>query len=209
MTVATIRTGHLNRMLGITVDGDTLPWTTAERDALIGQALTQLYPDLGKRASGTVALDQTSDVYTVPAALQTGRISRIEVEQSSGGTTTRVDRVVKWRPYSDTQVRIAPLLATDSSVVLRFFGFAPYAVADPLDIPTRLEVVVAMRAASLAFGDEAGGLGNYRRQQGLDQSRVVDYATAVGLSAYWERRYFEAIEKDPSRIGLAPRAGTR
>ena len=206
MTVATIRTGHLNKFLGIAADGDAIPWTSADRDIFIGDALAQTWPDIGKRASGTVATSQASDVYTIPTALSGGRISRIELEYSSGGVTGRVDRVTDWQIYSDTQVRISPMLA--SGCTLRFFGFVPFLV-DATDIPGRLEPVIAMRAAAIAFGAAGGMMGNYKRQQGLDQSRVVDYQTLVGLSAYWERRYFEQIQKDPASLSYAPRRGRR
>jgi hypothetical protein len=208
MTVATIRTGHLNKFLGITADGDTIPWPAGDRDIFIGDALSQTWPDIGKRATGVVATSQASDVYTIPSALSGGRISRIELEQTDGGVTSRVDRVTGWQLYSDTQVRVAPLLATISGLNLRFFGFVPFLV-DGTDIPLRLEPVIAMRAAGLAYGAEAGMMGNYKRQQGLDQSRVVDYQTLVGLSAYFERRYFEQIQKDPSALSYAPRRGRR
>ena len=209
MTVATIRTGHLNGFLGITVDGDTIPWTSAQRDGLIQDALRQTWPDIGLRANGTVALDGTTDVYAFPAALTDGRISRIEIEGTSSGSTRKLDQVTNWELYDDTHVRIHPALATDASAVLRFFGFVPFASADPLDILARLEPVIAMRAAGLAYGVLGSQLVNYKRQQGLDNPRVVDYQTAVGLSAYWERRYFEQISKDPSALSNAPRRARR
>lgn len=212
MTVATIRTGHLNKFLGITTAEDgtmVTPWPSADRDTYIGDALSQSWPDIGKRASGTVATSQATDVYTIPlVGGVTMRVSRIEVEQTAGGVTSKIDRVVRWKLYSDTQVRIYPLLATIPGVVLRFFGWVPFLV-DGTDLPLRLEPAIAMRAAALAFGAEAGQLTNLKRQQGLDQSRVVDYPTAVGMSAYWERRYFEAIQKDPAHLSYGPRAGRR
>lgn len=209
-TVAALRTTHLNKFLGIVLgsDGETIPHTVAERDQYIVDALTQLWPDVGKRATGTVALSQASDVYTLPAALSGGRVSRIEIEHTSGGSTSRIDRATHWMYYSDTQVRVSPLLATDASTVLRFFGYVPFLV-DASDLPVRLEPVVAMRATALAYGVLGSQLVNSKRQQGLDQSRVVDYQTAVGLSAYWERRYFEAINKDPAGLSYAPRASRR
>lgn len=209
MTIATIRQTYLNKYLGIIAANDateTIPWPSADRDGFIGQALSQSWPDIGKKANGTVALSQASDVYTIPAGIT--RVSRIEVEQTAGGTTSVVDVATNWRYYSDTQVRVKPLLATISGFVLRFFGFTPYAI-DASDIPARLEPVIAMRAAAIAYGVEAGQLANMKRQQGLDQPRVVDYPTAVGLSAYWERRYFEQIEKEVQRPSYAPRRGRR
>ena len=191
------------------MDGDTIPWPSADRDIYIGQALNQSWPDIGKRVTGTVATSQSSDVYTIPlVGGVTMRVSRIELEQTSGGVTAMVDRVVHWRLYSDTQVRIEPLLATMSGLNLRFFGWAPF-LPDASDIPARLEPAIAMRAAALCYGSLSGQLVNSKRQQGLDNPRVVDYQTAVGESAYWERRYFEQIEKDPARLSFAPRRARR
>lgn len=207
MSVTTIRQNYLNKYLGITNDsGDTIPWPSADRDQYILQALLQTWPDVGKRATGTVATNQNADVYTIPAGIT--RVSRIELEETAGGVTARIDRAVDWQLYSDTQVRVSPLVATMSGLVLRFFGWAPFAT-DASDIPARLEPAIAMRAASLAYGALSGQLVNYKRQQGLDSPRVVDYQTAVGESTYWERRYFEQIEKDPARLSYAPRRGRR
>jgi hypothetical protein len=209
MTVTTIRTGHLNKFLGISNDADATPWPSADRDIYIADALVQTWPDIGRRVTATAPTSQSSDIYTIPlVAGVTMRISRIEIELVANGVTQRVDRATKWQLYSDTQVRVEPMLATISGLALRFFGWVPY-LADASDIPARLEPVVAMRAAAIAFGAGAGQMGNYRRQQGLDQSRVVDYQTLVGLSAYWERRYFEQIQKDPASLSFAPRRGRR
>lgn len=208
-TVALLRTTYVNGLVD-RAEAQTVPWTDAEVNQRITDALTQLWSDsIGKRASGTVATSQASDVYTVPTVLQSpGRISRIELEQSTGGITGRVDRVTGWQWYSDTQVRIRPRLPTDSSLLLRFFGWAPFAV-DGSDLPTRLENAVAMKAAGLLYGFMLGGLVNSQTQQGLDSGRVVDYQTAAGLSAFWERRYQEIIRRDPARISLAPRRSSR
>lgn len=207
-TVAALRGTYLNPILR-RVDGDNTPWTDGQADQAITDALRTLFVDgIGKRTNATVATSQASDVYAIPAALQGGRISRIELEQSSGGTTSRIQKVTSWQVYSDTQVRIRPLFPTDASLALRFFGWAAYAVTGS-DLPTRLEPVVAWKAAALAYGQELGQLANSQLQQGLDQGRVVDYPTAAGMSAYWERRYRDAIEDDPDLISLAPRHAHR
>lgn len=209
MTIATIRQGFLNKYLGITVDGDTIPWTSADRDIYIGQALQQAWPDIGKRVSGVASSSQASDVYTIPAAFgAAGRISRIELEYVQGGVSQQVDRVIRWRYLSDTTIRVHPLLATIAGLSLRFYGFVPFAV-DASDLPSRLEPVIAMRAAAITFGVGLGQQANAKRQQGLDQSRVVDYQTLVGASAYWERRYFEQVQKDPAQVSYAPRYSRR
>jgi hypothetical protein len=207
-TVATIRTTFLNKYLGIgsSNDADVVPWTSQERDEFIVGALYQTWPDIGLRATGSVATSQASDLVTIPGSIQ--KISRIELRQTAGGVSTKIDRIVDWSLVSDTQVRINPLLPTNAQLALHFYGWKPFAV-DAVDLLPRLERVVAFRAASLAFSALSGQLGNLARQQGLDNARVVDYPTAVGLAALWERRYFEAVDKEPSRISVAPRGARR
>lgn len=207
-TVAALRTGYVNALLGRENDADTIPWTTTHLDRHIVDVLRKLWPTHGRFVSGTVAPSQSSDIYTIPSALTGGRISRIELEQSSGGVSSLVDRVTDWRYHSDTQVRVRPLLPTDSTLLLRFYGWVPFAV-DASDIPARIEPAVGERAAGFAYGQLGGQLVNYKRQQGLDSGRVVDYPTAVGLSAYFERRYFEQMDGDPSMVSYAPRRSKR
>lgn len=206
-TVALLRQNHVNRNVGRS-DGSAIPWSDTDIDAHIGAALNQLWPEFGKFVTGTVATSQNSDVYTIPAALSGGRISRIELEYSSGGQTVLADRITSWRYYSDTQVRIRPLLPTDSTLALRFTGWVPFSITGS-DLPVRLEPAIAARAAGYAMGQLSGQLANYQRQQGLDDGRVVDYPTAVGLAAYWERRYFEQIENDSVQVSYAPRRASR
>ncbi len=213
-TVALLRTTYLNGLLKLEADGDTLPWTTTARDRALTDALLELWNDeLGKRVSGTMATSQASDVYTLPAAFTAGTdglwaVSRIELEYASGGISKRIDRATRWQRYSDTELRIDPLLPTDASLTLRVFGWIPFA-ATAADLPIRLEHVVAMKAAGLLYGTLAAHLANSQTQQGLDSGRVVDYPTAVGLSAYWERRYQDQVERDPARRSLAPRHSYR
>lgn len=203
-TVALLRTTYLNDYLR-RAEADGAPWTDGQCDRAISDALVALWADgIGKRASGTVATSQNSDVYTIPTALAGGRVSRIELEQTSGGVSQRVGRATKWSYYSDTQVRVSPRITTDATLALRFFGWIPFA-ATGSDLPTRLESVAAMKAAGLAYGQLLGQLSNSQLQQGLDQGRVVDYQTAVGLSAYWERRYRDALDGDEAMKSFAPR----
>lgn len=205
-TIASLRQTYLNTYIR-RADGDTTPWTDTQANQAITDALSALWQDgSSKRASGTVATSQASDVYTIP--LVGGvvmRVSRIELEQTNAGVTERVGRAMQWQYYSDTQVRITPRIRTDSSLLLRFFGWVPWSLTGS-DLPVRLEPIVSMKAAALAYGQELGQLANSQLQQGLDQGRVVDYPTAVGLSAYWERRYRDALDGDESLRSLAPRA---
>lgn len=207
-TVALLRTTYLNNYLR-RAEASTAPWTDAQANAAINDALVGCWQDgIGLRANGTVATSQASDVYTIPAALTGGRISRVELESTSGGVTMRASKVTSWEVYSDTQVRVQPLLPTSSGLVLRFFGWVPFNITGS-DLPSRLEPAIAMKAAAIAFGQLAGQLANAQVQQGLDSGRVVDYPTAVGLSAYWERRYRDAIDGDASMRSVAPRHAHR
>jgi hypothetical protein len=194
-------------------EGDPVPWSDAECDQAIADALAALWNDgIGHRAQGTASPSSSSDVYTIPAAFTNeagqGRVSRIELEQTAGGTSARVAKVTSWEYYSDTQVRIQPALPSSSTLTLRFFGWVPF-LLDGTDLPVRLQSVVAMKAAALSFGQLAGLLTNSQSQQGMDSGRVVDYQTAVGLSAYWERRYRDALDGDQNLKSYAPRHAFR
>jgi hypothetical protein len=205
-TVATIRTTYVNGFLGRT-DASTIPWSDTQVDRHISDSIIKLWPDVGLRLTGTVVAASASGVYTVPASIK--RVARIVLEYVDGGTTDIVDTIVNWKYETDTTIRVKPRISTQSGLSLRFYGWGPYAAVGT-DLPADLEGAVGERAAALAYGSLAGMLVNSQRQQGLDSGRVVDYQTAVGLSAYYERRYFEAINKYPSRVGAgAPRRSRR
>jgi hypothetical protein len=127
---------------------------------------------------------------------------------SSGGTTRKVGKLTSWQYLDEATIRITPGLPTDAALSLQFVAFVPFAL-NGSDLPVRLERAIAYRAAAIAYGDLAGQLANSERQQGLDSGSIVDYPTAVGLSAYWERRYFEQIEKDPAAVSVGPRRARR
>jgi len=205
-TVTTLRQNYLNDYLS-RADGSTLPWTDTQLDHAITTALYQLWPDVGSFVTGDGATSSTDQLVTVPTELGTEmgeyRISRIDVIDSSG---TYVDKVTNWRPHSATQIVMKPKLT--GGLTLRFYGWKRYSTVGT-DLPTRLEAVVAMKAAALAYGNLEGFLANSQNMQGLDMGRTVDAQTAAGLSAYWERRYFERIRSDPSFISVAPRAAYR
>ena len=205
-TVTLLRQTYVNGYLG-RVDASTLPWTDTQVDRHISDAILKLWPDVGIRATGTVAAATASGIYTIPNSI--ARIERIVLEYVSGGVTDVVDEVTDWRYESDTTVRVQPRVGTTTGLSLRFYGRKAYnALAS--DLPVDLEPTVAERAAALAYGSLAGILANSQRQQGLDSGRVVDYQTAVGMSAYYERRYQDAIARRMDRVTTAaPRRARR
>jgi hypothetical protein len=203
-TIALLRTTYLNFYLKRT-DGDPTPWTDADCNQCLTDSMGDLWPDLGLKATGIVATSAATDRYTIPGSIV--HVTRIDVEASD---TSYLDTVTKWRYFPDadppTKVIIAPKLTTGYN--LRFYGFKPFLDA-ATDLLPRLENVVASLAASKAYGILASSLVNSQRQQGLDSGRVVDYQTAVGLSAYWRREYENAKAGDPNLVTNAPRASMR
>jgi len=204
-TVAAIRTTYVNGYLG-RADASTIPWSDTQVGQHITDALTKLWPDVGIRLTGTVTANSATGIYTIPASIK--RVSRIVVE-STDGVADIVDTITDWWYETATTVRIKPRILAGSGLALRFYGWGPFSTV-ATDLPTDLEAAVGERAAALAYGSLAGVLVNSQRQQGLDSGRVVDYQTAVGLSAYYERRYMEAIIKYPAQVGaVAPRRARR
>lgn len=209
-SIAALRTTYLNGHLGIAEDSVEIPWSSDARDGNLRDALAQTWPDVGVRATSTVATDESSDVVALPSGWELGNavISRIDLVYTTGGITRRVGKVTSWQYLDDASILITPALATLTGLSLQLVGWQPFALSGA-DLPVRLERAVGYRAAGLAFGDLAGQLANTQRQQGLDNGRIVDYPTAVGLSAYWERRYFEQIDKDPAMVSTGPRRARR
>lgn len=210
-TVALLRQNYVNSYLR-RADVSTFPWLDAQVDRAITDALTDAWDDgLGSFATGTVATSEASDLVTLPAPFSTAtdwRLSRIELEQTAGGVTGKVDRVPNWRRHSATQVRIAPMLATFSGLVLRFYGWVPFSVTAS-DLPVRLEKVIAYKALALAYAQELGNQANAQTQINVDNARALDFQTLTGLSAYWERRYQDALGKAHELVSVGPRRSRR
>ena len=203
-TIALLRTTYLNLYLK-RAEADPAPWTDTDCNQCLTDAMGDLWPDLGLKATGTVATSAATDRYTIPGGIV--HVTRIDIE---GTDTSYLDTVTKWRYFPDadppTKVIIAPKITTGYN--LRFYGFKPFADA-ATDLLPRLENTVAALAASKAYGILASSLVNSQRQQGLDSGRVVDYQTAVGLSAYWRREYENAKAGDPALVTNGPRASLR
>ena len=205
-TITSLRQTYLNTYLHRT-DGNAKPWTDAQCDQHLTDALSQSWANgLGLFVSGTVATNESSDRYTIPASIEL--VSRVDIEQVAGGVTAIVDTVRNWRRFSSTQILIRPRITTDSTLSLRVYGWKRFATTAS-DLVADLENVISMKAASLAYGALSAELANSQRQQNLDSGRVVDYQTAVGMSAYYMRLYRESIDSHPNRMSVAPRAASR
>lgn len=205
-SIEQIRVGSLNGFLNRRVDTETLPWTVDECDQAIKQALLETWPTLGIFVSGTVATNQNSPYYVIPASIEI--VSRIVLEQVSAGVTAKVAEVPAWTPHVAGQVAIEPQLPTDTTLSLRFYGWKPYA-DDADDLPDRLMSLVAMKAASLAYGMLGAKLADSEDQMALDSGKVITQADAVGLSAYWQRRFEDVLRSTPNQLSRAPRAASR
>lgn len=200
-SITTLRQNHLNLYLHRT-DGNTRPWTDAECDQYLTNAIVRLWPELGVMFVGDVLTDSNLQTYTLPAGME--KITRIDVMRQT--TDRYIDRIANFTPVPGGQVVIKPPIV--SGLRLRFVGYRQFS-ATGSDLPVRLESVIAARAAHQAWSALAGELLNSQRQQNLDSGRVVSYGDAAAQAAYWEGRYQEAIFNDPDRVAVGPRAASR
>jgi hypothetical protein len=207
-TVAALRTDYVNKYLGSRVDGSAKPWSDDEINRFITDAVTRLWPDFGLLVYDELETLESTQFFNVPAGIVAQapyKISRVMIRQGApgeGGIVT--DQATAWRPHPGNQFYVKTRIRTGQTFGV--YAFHAYSVSD-LDVS--LEPAIAMRAASSAYGALGGGLVDWQRQQNLDSGRMVSYADAVGLSAYWERQYQEATVRHPSRIAFAPRASSR
>ncbi len=201
-TIALLRQTYLNHYLQRT-DADTVPWTDDDCDQMLADAIEKLWPTIGLRKEGTVASSSASGTYTLPTGIS--RVTRIDVESSTGQVIDQITNFrYRWDTDPPTKVVVRPWIV--DGYTLRFYGWGPMAVGT---LPTGHETTVAYLAASLAFGVLASDLANSQRQQALDSGRVVDYQTAVGLSAYWRREYLDNVDGCPERISGGIRRARR
>jgi hypothetical protein len=200
-TITTLRQNYLNDYLHRS-DSDTRPWSNTELDQYLADALNDLWPGNGLQVTGDVATLSSAQEYSLPGSIV--RVERIDVLDAS---SFYVDRVSNWRGIPGNKIVVKPVLA--DGYTLRIVGWKPMAL-DGADLPTRLEPAVARLAAGLAYGGLASELLNSQRQQNLDSGRVVDYQTAIGMSAYYTRIARERLAGDHETVvRIGPRRARR
>lgn len=182
---------------------DTQPWSDGQVTQAVTDALDQLWPDFGVLTFGEVGTDGTQYL-TVPAEFGSSyRLSRILLKNSQGIVA---DKATSYQLHINNQVFTKTRIAAGNTFSI--YGFIPYA-NDGSNLPARLNSAIAMRAASFLYGMLAASLANSQRQQNLEQNRVISYQEALSLSAYYERRFQDATEREPTRVSYAPRASAR
>lgn len=183
--------------------GETQPWTDGQVTAAVTDALDQLWPDFGVLTYAEVAADGTQYV-TIPGAFGTRyRLSRLLLKNGQGIVA---DKATSYQAHPGGQVFTKTRAAQGSTYAI--YGFTPY-LADGSNLPSNMDSAIAMRGASFLYGMLAAALANSQRQQNLEQNRVISYQEALALSAYYERRFQDATEREPTRVSYAPRASAR
>lgn len=185
--------------------GDTRPWTDAQVTQAVTDTLDQLWPDFGVLTAAEASADGTQFI-AVPAAFTSAasyRLSRVLVKRSDGIIS---DKATGFQLDVGGKVFIKTRIASGN--ILRFYGFTPY-LNDASNVPDRLKSALAMRSAGFLWGMLGAELANSELQQTLDSGRVVTAAEAMSQSAYFERRFQDATEREPTRISYAPRAANR
>lgn len=185
--------------------GSGRPWTDAEVLQAVTDTLDQLWPDFGILTYGEV--DATGvQLVAVPTELSANavgyRVSRIVLKNSAGN---QAQSVTGWRPHPGGYVLIKTLV---SGGTFGFYGFIPY-LNDASNLPDRMKSAIAARAASFCWGLLSSELTNSEIQQTIDSGRVVTSQQALAQSAYYERRFQDATEREPTRVSYAPRASNR
>lgn len=207
-TIASLRTTFLNSLLGRT-EASAQPWSDTECNNALAFAIGKTWttkPKLGILATGDIATAQVNE-YSVPSAIgQTdglALIARIDLLDSSGNY---LDEVTSYRRIPGGKIVVKPRIV--AGYTMRVTGYKPFNV-DATDLPDLMYQPIAFLAASLLFGELAGKLANFQRQQGLDPARVVTEQGALAASSYWQGQYQSAIAGCPWTVSQAPRRAYR
>jgi hypothetical protein len=179
--------------------------------AVIGNALARLWPDMGTLQYAETVCDgrqfiAVPAIFTTAIEYKLSRIILLDGPEAQGGTYG--DDLKGWRKHPIDNQIVVKKGFPGAGVYAGFYGWVPFA-PDGSDLPVSLEPALADRSASFAYGDYGAKLANYQRQLNLDDSRVVDYPTAIGLSAYYEKRYQDGTLDSQYRLTFAPRSSSR
>lgn len=188
------------------VDGSTRPWADADVNQAISDTLDQLWPDFGVAVYGETPTT-AAQLIAVPVEFTANavgyKISRIIVKNSAG---TAADKASGWQAHPGGFVFIKTIVASGNT--FGFYGFTPY-LNDASNLPARLNSAIAARAAGFAWGNLGAELVNSEIQQTIDSGRVVTSQQALAMAAYYERRFQDATQREPTRLSYAPRASNR
>ena len=205
-TLANIR-AKLNDDMGIATDGDTVPWTTSQRN----NAISDAYADLWRAGVWKDAYQDitTADDTWTYALTSIRKLYRLEALDSSGRITGLPRGIVEPDGSGAGTYQVRLTTPISSSLTLRVRGWAPYKSvfsgdADTDDLAAEHLRVPLAKARAILWRMALAKFAKYGERQAIAPEMNVTMEGILALIASAEREY-----QDLTRMlaGLRPRAG--
>lgn len=209
-TLAALR-GKLNDEIGVTTDGDTTPWTTAQRNAAISEGYAELWRvGVWKDAKQDIA---TVDDQWTYALTSIRKLYRLELLDSSSNIVEKPRGIIEpdFAGTGTYRVRLQNPLA--GGYTLRVLGWAPYvstfasdAAVD--DLPAEHNRIPLLKAKAILYRQQLGLFARYGERQALDPTMNVSAEVLLAIIAAAEREFDEharTLSGQRPRVGLTGR----
>lgn len=205
-TLLALRT-KLNDEIGVAIDAETAPWTTAQRNAAISDA----YADLWRAG---VWKDAKQDITTVTDQWQypvtsIRKLNRLELLDSSSRVIETPKGIIEpdGTGLGTYQLRVTYPLT--GSFTLRVRGWAPYtstfandAAVD--DLPAEYNRIPLLKAKAILYRQQVARFMRYGEAQAIEPAMNVSLDGLLSGIAQAEREYAEAARQ---LSGQRPRSG--
>jgi|GEM_PF-6926603 len=202
-TLATLRE-RLNGEIGVDTDGSTAPWTTAVRNAAIGDGFAELWR-VGVWKPVIQSIATVTDQY-VSALTSIRRLERLELVDSSSRIISMPRGIVEDDGSGAWQLRLVNPIAT--GYTLRVRGWTAYKSAfsgdaDTDDLPAEHIRVPLLKAKAILYRAQLGRAAQYAQRQALPPEQGTSVDQLMSIVAAAEREFAEE-----ARVlsGLRPRS---
>jgi hypothetical protein len=208
-TLLQLRT-KLNGEIGVTTDGESVPWTTTVRS----NAIIDGYADLWRQGVWKAAkqdLTANSDTYTY-ALTSIRKVNRVEVLDSSGALTSRAIGRVEDDGAGGYQLVLPTPVATGYTI--RVIGWTAYksqfsSDSDTDDLAAEYNRIPLLKAKAILYRQQLGQFARYGERQAIPAEMNLTIDQFLGIIAAAEREYDDAcreLSNQRPRLGRSRRS---
>jgi hypothetical protein len=208
-TLAQLR-AKLNGEIGVTSDGDTVPWTTTVRNTAIGDGYADLWRQgVWKPLRQDITADSDLFVYTLTSIR---RVGRVEVLDSSGAYNGRAIGRAEDDGAGALQLVLPTPVATGYTI--RVYGWTAYksvfsSDSDTDDLAAEYNRIPLLKAKAILYRQQLGQFARYGERQAVPAEMNLTIDQFLGIIAAAEREYIDAcrdLANQRPRIGRSRRS---
>jgi hypothetical protein len=191
-TLLALRT-KLNGELGVLTDGETVPWSSAVRNAAISDGYAELWRQ-GVWKAAKQDITTVSDQILYPLT-SLRRLNRMEILDSAGHLNGTANGIIDDDGAGGYQVILRTPL--EASLTLRVWGWGPYTstfsgdtAVD--DLPAELNRIPLLKAKVILYRQQLGQFARYGERQAIPAEMNLTVDQFIGIIAAAEREFSDA-----------------